>query len=277
MATTASKPTNPRLRIAENDRFFFWLSLLCFCVVMVGFAPTYWVQIASGTVNVPTIVHLHAASGTAWLLLLVLQSWLAARGSLRQHRAWGLAGISLATLVVALGMAAAIFMLNVHLARGDGDRARAFELVIISEILGFAIFFIAGMFNLRRPAWHKRFMICAALQLTAVGMARFFFLARNGVHPGLWPGALPPPPVTAHLPVTLLTGAIIVAAMARDRRFERRVHPAWIWGLAITLLVGLVRIPLATTPSWFAVANWMAQLWPNTCPPIQFSVLIGGS
>jgi hypothetical protein len=244
----------------RDNRFFVWLSLFCVVVVILGFAPTYWLQLAAGTVHVPAIIHFHAAIATAWLLLLLVESWLVSRGKLRQHQAWGLAGISLATLVVSIGLVAAIVMLKVHLAAGDGDRAREFEIVVVSEILGFGIFFVAAIANIRRPDWHKRFMICAALQLTAVGMTRFFFLARNGMHPGLWPGVLPYPPVIAHLPVTLLTSAVILSALIRDKRVEGRVHPAWMWGLGGTLVIGFVRIPLASTPAWFAVANWMAQL-----------------
>lgn len=236
--------------VSRDGLFFFRLAAFLCGIVLLGFAPTYWMQIAAGTGHFPVIIHAHAASSTAWLTLLAVQSWFVANGHLQRHKIWGLVGISLATLLVTLGFIAAVAMLKLQLAQGHGDSDRAFEIIIQSQLVGFSGLFIAAMANC--------FMICAALQLASVGVARMFFLARWGIQPGLWPGVIPYPPVTAHIPVTLVLGSIIVFAMARDRRVDGSVHPAWEWGLIISLGIGFLRIPLANTTAWFAVANWLA-------------------
>jgi hypothetical protein len=103
--------------VFAEDRFFFRLSGFCLIVGVLGFAPTYWLQIVAGTVAVAPMIHLHGAVFTAWLVFLTWQSWLAAQGKLRRHRAWGKVGISLATLVVVIGVGAAIQTLEARLAR----------------------------------------------------------------------------------------------------------------------------------------------------------------
>ena len=69
------------------------------------------VVVLSGNDIEHALLHLHGALFSAWTLLLLSQTWLAANDRLEHHRAWGLVGISLATallfvaiLVVALAL-----------------------------------------------------------------------------------------------------------------------------------------------------------------------------
>jgi hypothetical protein len=79
----------------------------------------------------------------AWILFLLSQTALVANGQLDHHRAWGLVGISLATAMVVIGLAAAINTLTIALAAGYGDSARAFFILPVSAISLFAGFIVA--------------------------------------------------------------------------------------------------------------------------------------
>jgi hypothetical protein len=93
---------------AKARLFYVWMAAVCALVAFAGFAPTYWLQLPAGTFVGSPLVHIHGALFSIWTLLLLSQTLLVANGRLNNHRAWGLAGISLATSMVGFGMAAAL-------------------------------------------------------------------------------------------------------------------------------------------------------------------------
>src|SRR5262245_4650550 len=105
--------------------FHVWVAGVCSLVAFVGFAPTYWMQLAPGTFVGSPLLHLHALLFSAWTLYFLAQTTVAARGQVGRHRAWGLLGVSLATAMVFVGVAAANDALSRRLAAGLGDAARA--------------------------------------------------------------------------------------------------------------------------------------------------------
>src|SRR5688572_20868493 len=104
------------------------MAAICLVVALVGFAPTYWLQLAPGTFIGTPLLHLHGVLFSAWPLYLLGQTVLVAQGRIARHRAWGLLGISLATGMVCVGFAVANDVLATRLAAGYGDAARAFHI-----------------------------------------------------------------------------------------------------------------------------------------------------
>ena len=244
---------------AQHSRFYVWISLLFLFIAVGGFVPTYWAQLPAGTLNGTPLMHVHAVLFTAWPLLLVSQAVLIARGGLRHHRVWGLAGISLASMMLIVGLMTAVVALQDRLAAGDGDPARSFLIVPFTAIGLFFAFFAAAVANVSRPEWHKRFIVIATTSVLTAAMARFFFFAANGMAAGLRPGALPPAPVSRTLGPMALLDLIIVGAMIWDKRRNGKVHPAWNWGLAILIPIQLLRAPVSQTQAWLAFADWMTR------------------
>jgi len=79
---------------AKTGYFYVWMAGACVLIAFGGFAPTYWLQLAPGTFVGPPLLHIHGVLFSAWTLLLLSQTLLAANGRLDHHRAWGLAGIA---------------------------------------------------------------------------------------------------------------------------------------------------------------------------------------
>ena len=79
----------------KTGTFYVWMAAACAAIAFGGFAPTYWLQLAPHAFIGPPLIHLHAVLFAAWPVLLLSQTFLAANSKLNQHRAWGLAGISL--------------------------------------------------------------------------------------------------------------------------------------------------------------------------------------
>ena len=244
----------------KTGYFYVWMAGICALIAFGGFAPTYWLQLAPGTFIGPPLLHIHGALFSTWTLLLLSQTWLAANGRLDHHRAWGLAGIGLASAMVVVGITAAIYSMKVGLAAGYGDKSRGFLLVPVSAIGLFAGFFVAAIVNINRSEVHKRLILLATISLLQAAVARVFFVIATGGGPGARPGLGPPPPMAIALVPSLLLDLLIVAGMIYDWRRRGRPHPAWIVGLVVISSVVLLRGPLSETRSWIAFAESLGHI-----------------
>jgi hypothetical protein len=245
MATIAVPGARPLV-----SRFYVTMAAIFVAVAFGGFFETYWLQVARGTFTGSALLHLHGLLFSLWTLFFLSQALLVANRNLKSHRSWGLLGISLATAMLFTGMAVAINGLHARIDSGTGEAGRAFVIVPISAVLMFAGFVAAAIVNVRRPERHKRFMLVATVSVLQAPIARFFFLAATGGGPGMRPGLVPPPPAAAALMGAGVTDLLIVAALVHDWRSYGRVHPAYWWGLGLTLAVQLSRPLIAQTELW---------------------------
>lgn len=254
MVATTMAPARRRAR----STFYVWMAAAFALIAFGGFAETYWLQLPAGTFRGGPLLHLHGIMFSAWTVLLLSQTALAARGRLSHHRAWGLLGIAMASAMVLLGLAVAINGMVHRIEAGDGVLGRAFVIVPVSAVLMFGGFFAAAIANLQRPEAHKRLMLLATLSLLTAAVARMFFVAITGGGPGLRPGLGPAHPASTALAPSLLLMLFVVAGIVYDWRTRGRPHPVWLWGGAIMLAVILLRVPLSTTPAWTAAADFLA-------------------
>lgn len=251
--------TRPVPRAAKRSLYFVWVSIAICLIAVVGFTPTYWLQVPAGTFIGRPIVHLHAVMFTLWLLLLLSQAILAARGKIKNHRAWGMAGISLATMMALLGIATAVGAMRSHLGKGFDENERALLVVPLSQILMFAGFFAAAMVSINRSAWHGRWILLATLAMTQAAFVNVWFLVTTGTGPGLRPGlAMPRPHVAINMP-NIFADFLLLAVILFDWRRCRRLHPAWLIGLAVIFVIQLGRIPLSASPTWQSFAAALAN------------------
>ena len=237
---------------ADPSRFYFRMALTCALVAGLGFAPTYWAPLAAGSLAEAPIVHLHAVLFTAWTLFFIVQARLAGTGHIARHRAFGLAGIALASSMLFVGLATAIQSAEAHIAAGFGDRARGFMIVPVTTIIFFAAAVTVAIANRRQPEIHRRWMVIASVAILMAAVARIVRFLRFGtdVPPG-------PAPIEMSIVPALGTDLLIVAAMIHDWRTRGRVHPAYWIGGGAWLAIQLGRIPYSKTTQWQAAADWL--------------------
>jgi hypothetical protein len=243
----------------SRGRFHVVMAGTCVVAAFVGFAPTYWLQLAPGTFVGAPLLHLHAVLFSAWPPYVLMQTTLVARGRVGGHRAWGLLGVSLATAMVLVGFAVANDVLAARLAAGYGDGARAFHIASISMISLFGGFVFAAILCVSRPEIHKRLMLLATAAMLAPAIARMMFAIRVGIGPGLRPGIGPPRTVASVLIPALIADLLIAAGVIHDMRTRGRPHAAYLVGGAIMIAVQVLRIPLSATAWWLAVADFLAR------------------
>jgi uncharacterized membrane protein YozB (DUF420 family) len=263
--TLASK-LNPRTRAGEgimvattslampvaSGRFFFGMAHTCGLIAVLGFIPTYWAPLVGGTLSVAPVIHLHGLLFTAWAVFFVVQAHLATSGRIARHRALGLVGISLASLMLLVGLAAAIHSVETQIAAGQGARGRGFMIVPVTTILFFACTIAIAIAKRRRTEVHRRLMLVGSAAILMAAVARLVRLAMT--QSGQLTG---PPPIEFSILPALITDLLIVAAMIHDRRTQGRVHPVyWIAG-GTWLAIQLGRIPFSKTTQWHAAADWL--------------------
>lgn len=249
--------TSPRSRTFVGS-FYIVMAAIFAAIAFSGFFMTYWLPVARGTFAGSPILHLHGLLFSLWTLFFLSQAILVANGGLRHHKAWGLAGISLATAMVFVGLAVATIGLERRLELGYGDAARAFAIVPISAVLLFGGLIIAAMANLRRPEWHKRYMLVATAVLLQPAIARYIFVL-NGKADAAVRQAGPPPSVQFTSIGALVVDALILAAVLYDWKARGRLHPAYAWAFGVVLAVHVARPFVSQTESWHAIADFLVR------------------
>ncbi|WP_050629845.1 hypothetical protein [Bradyrhizobium viridifuturi] len=241
---------SPRTSAKVEARFFyFYMALSCMAVAFLGFAPTYWMPMAKGSLSTPPVVHLHGLLFFAWTLYFVFQSWLAASGRIVRHRSVGMIGISLATAMTMMGIVASISVMKRSAAIGQINEGLAFAIVPLSGILFFAVVFALAIVYLRDRETHKRLMLLASISILDAAVARWFltFLAP--------PGAVGPPPVPVTIAPAFVAYLLLVVAIVFDWRTRGRPHPVYICGGLALIAVKLLNWPISTSAAWHSLAG----------------------
>src|SRR2546429_3064198 len=241
-----------RVRVeATSDAryFYFYMALACTAVAFLGFAPTYWLPLASGSFSATPVVHFHGLLFFAWTLYFAFQTWLAASGRIVRHRSLGVIGVSLATAMTIFGFLVSVNVMKRSAALGQTDAGIAFSIVPLSGIVFFAVVFTLAIIATRRPETHKRLMLLAGISLLDAAVARWFltFLAP--------PGPLGPPPVPVTIPPAIVAYLLLVVAMVFDWRTRGRPHPVYVYGGLALIAVKLLNWPISITPLWHSFAG----------------------
>ncbi len=171
MATQAGA----RARWAPERRFYTGMALAMIALVLIGFGPSFYFR---GYVHFPRpnpsltpLVLLHGIVFSLWMLLFAAQASLVGLDRRDLHMRLGLAGMTLAVLLVPLMYLVAV-----------GQVARAnqppfatplgWTIVPILVIPVFAALVWLGWKHRRNPQTHKRLMLCAALLMMDPAIGR---------------------------------------------------------------------------------------------------------
>lgn len=225
--------TMPRARPqSAARRFYLVMSLLMAAVIVGGFSSTVPGDFMARPA-LPLLLHVHGAVFTLWVILLVVQPALVARGSVALHRKVGWAGAVLAAAMLVMGIAATLYSVRYHFVPSFFP-PRIFLVMNIIGILVFAGLVAGGIVLRRRAEWHRRLMLCATVSILGPGLGRL----------------LPMDAFGAAAPLVMF-GAIALFALAgpvMDLVTRRRIHPAYYWGVTAILLSMAIIPPIAFSP-----------------------------
>ena len=223
-----------------EQRFFRNLSWFLALLVLAGFAPSFYLRaLFTAPPELTGLMQVHGLAFTTWILLLVTQTTLVARGHTRWHRRLGYAGI--ASALAMMGMAAALayertltWLQDPTFSSGD---VLAFLAVPSTTVVYFSGMFIAAFCYRKHPAIHKRLMMLATFDIITPAISRLPWMNLQGV---FWPYAA--------------TDLLILILLVHDWRTLRRPHPATLLGGAVLVVSQAGREWLSTTDTWMDIA-----------------------
>ncbi len=213
-------------------RYFFVALAVSYALVAVGgFAPELF---RGPDLAHPLIAYMHGTLMSAWLLLLIVQTSLAASGVLKWHRTLGLASIGLATLIwVSMGVASVAQLSKFPFY--DTLLTQLYVMVL------FALFFVWGVLARRDASSHKRLLMLATLVLLQAAVDRMDWLPGFG-SPEFWPYAMQ-------------LDVLIVPLFVFDFVSIKRIHPITLIGTG-AILAGQAAISLIMAmPTWHNFAH----------------------
>lgn len=236
---------------SEGTTFYVWMAGAFVLVAFGGFIPTYWAPVVTGTFKAPPVIHIHGFLMFAFTLFFLVQTALVAAGRTMDHRAWGLAGIALFSVIACAVLVGEMAVLKRDDAAGMGDASRRFAAVTLCAWPLMVGLFTLAIVKIRSPHVHKRLMVLLMISMMTPAIARVFltFLAPAGAATG------GPPPPFVSIPPALIADLFIIVAMVRDWRTLGRPHPIYLYGGLTLVAQQLLTVPFAATSIWMSIAR----------------------
>ena len=225
-----------RAPISRDRGFFLIMAIAIALTVVSGFSLQF--VMGRSSLASPWWVHLHGLTFMGWLLIYLTQNVLVYRGDVARHRRIGMVAAGYVGWMVLVGLSVNT-LAAIHHRIPPFFEPNVFLVMDWLTVLVFAGLTWAGVRMRENTDWHRRLMLCGALQVMTPGLGRLVPLPLLGTWMlwGIW----------------LAMMVFASAAVIYDLVTRGKVHPAYYWGLgAITLAVALMR-PLAFSPPMLAL------------------------
>jgi hypothetical protein len=234
--------------IQRRSKFFMYVSIVLLVIVLVGFSPTFYLRAFFDVPAIPLYVYGHGVALTAWFIWFCVQTTAVNNGRVDLHRRLGAVGVTIGTLVIISGAAAAMGLAPRLLEKYgniDSDFPRIAGVVWgnIGMLVAFTGFLVTAVLNRRNSEIHKRLMYFASIGIILPAFGRIAKFPMID---------LPEPPLAF---AGLLTFLVLLGIF--DRTNNGSVHRVtWIGGIALfasLIFFGLV-VPTTASGRAFALA-----------------------
>jgi hypothetical protein len=165
-----------KTRNSREHRLYLALATFILFIVFIGFMRSYYLRDLFQSPALDKFLQVHGLVMSAWIALLMIQVVLISTKRVAWHRRLGTFGISVATLVFAMG-AAGTFRAAAREVAAHSDEVNAQLEVLALELMQivlFAAFFSMAIWQANQPAVHKRLMVLATLCILPNPLVRIF-------------------------------------------------------------------------------------------------------
>ena len=235
-------------RSKKSVRYFYSLTAIIMLIIMLaGFHPYYLRGEGMGgrkiSTQLMTLVLVHGAAMTAWLILFFVQSLLIPIKKLRLHMKLGWGAAAVALVVSGSG-----FMVAVQSVRPVpaipfwGMAYRQFMMVMLAEVSLFTLFVLAGVLTRKKPKIHRSLMLLASLSILAgatVRMPVLFPIFGEGGWAGIFG------------PIFTLGALFLLVRSLMGRAFDRWLAA----GYAVMVVFYVAACTFAVSDSWGHLAK----------------------
>ena len=251
MATLAQEPISSA---TGDERFFLKFAIAMAVIVVVGFST----QLAMGrsTFASPVRVHIHAVLFMGWVAIYVTQNILVATDRVHLHRKLGWLAAAWMVAMVVSGVVVTLAMVR------NGVvpfffRPLQFLVFDPVAVLTFAGLTTAAILLRKQTEWHRRLHFCGMAILLAPAFGRL----------------LPMPLLKPWSYEVAFVGALILplTAVAIDARRKGFVHPAWIWGIGVSIGSIVLTEAITYSPIGLAIYESVTAGYPGEAiAPLDF-------
>ncbi len=239
---------SPRAASIKPQHYFYGIAAFTMLVIMVaGFYPFY--LRGEGMVGrkispeLLTLVVIHGASMTGWVVMFLVQALLIPARQRRLHMKLGWAAVAVALLVSVSGFLVAVESVRpVPAIPFWGMAYWQFLLVMLAEVALFTLFVMAGVLSRKRPKIHRAMMLLATLSILAGATVRMPHLFPVFGESG-WAGIFGP--------VFTLGAVFLLARSILSRTFDRWFAA----GYATMVVIYVAAAKFAVSDAWGQVAR----------------------
>ncbi|HET7085215.1 MAG TPA: hypothetical protein VFI23_10625 [Rhizomicrobium sp.] len=259
---TATANAMAGTRSSTRSYFYFYMALLCAAAAFGGFLPTFWLPMTQGHHVAAPVIAIHGLLFSIWALFFIQQTWFVASGRTANHRAAGLFGISLASVMVVFGFLVQINEIRRAEVAENLDVGLSFSILPLWHLVFFAGLVALAIINIRRPEWHKRLMLVATILILNAPIARpfIYFLGFHGHMPVAAGLPAPPAPIDGIGPEDYVVNLILLIPIVHDWLKRGRPHLAYILSGGMIVLMEVLQLPISRTTGWHAAASWFYSL-----------------
>ena len=224
----------------RDHRFFMTMTILAAAWVFVGYSQTYYLKAWVPSPQLATLIHIHAAVFTTYLLLYILQTALVSMRRTALHMTLGWASVVLIPIMALLGTAAVFWSAKQghKIVWPDVEIAAA---VNLGDGYTFDVLAAAGILLRKKPQAHKRLML-------------------TSLYGGLIPPAMERTPLHnfGGLAIFPTIFAFLLAGPVYDLITRRRIHPAYLWSLFFIVAFFVpTRLAIGHTQAWHHFVDWV--------------------
>ena len=196
-----------------QNYFYFAMALLIPAIVVFGFSFTIGRNLIHPAIPRPTILYVHAAVFSGWLVFFLLQSSLVRTRNVQVHRSIGWFGAVFGALIPVIGVATAIAMGRFDIHALQQKHVEMDLMIPLWDMVVFTTAFGLAIYWRGKPEYHRRLVYVATCALTAAAFGRFptYLLNPNFFYAGV--------------------DLLILLGVARDLIVSRKVHPVYLYAL----------------------------------------------
>lgn len=176
-------------------------------LILYGFSHTVGADIFHPPQKPPLVLYLHVIIFVGWLGMVLTQTVLIWTHNPRLHRKLGWFAAGYGVVMVVVGVATTVIMGHQHVLR-DGPSGGMFVYRPFEDILFFAVFFGLAILWRKRPDFHRRLMLLAAIMVTPPAISRI-------------------PGIQSLIMVYAGTDLLIVAGLLHDLITLKHVHAVY--------------------------------------------------
>lgn len=218
------------------DRYFYFVASLLFAAIVVGgFSQSVGHNLFHAAPPRPTLLWIHGAAFTGWVIFYILQSALVRTRNVPVHRLLGWFGTALAATMVVLGVVIAVIMgrfdaVVLHLSDPTFLAIPWFDMLCFGTLVGLAIYWR------KKPEMHRRLLFLSTCSLLDAPFGRFDYIFNH------------------HL-FFLCLDVVILLGPVRDLVVNRSIHK--VYRVAVPLLwaaqYGIIYL-------WVGAPTWWLHL-----------------